>query len=240
MAVESILTLSDKFINGLHFTYIDDTTFSITAGQMKSLDNNQYVTYGSAITVDTAIVGANGIDTGVLEASKCYAIHAIYDELGYATPAILLSLSFTAPVLPTGYNKFRRISFANTDASVHFYQARSTGEGRNRMMFFDNSIEVLSSGAALTFTDISLAAVCPPIEGLKVDLYTEFTAGTPGDYYSFLPGSSTETAGIQITSANVYVPMIEGISSSVPAVKYLVQSGTDSLGVNISAVYDVV
>lgn len=61
-------------------------------------------------TIDDTVVGANGLDSGTLAANQKYAVHAITNDTGLLVGG-LLSLSATAPTLPAGYTKFRRIGW---------------------------------------------------------------------------------------------------------------------------------
>jgi len=63
-----------------------------------------------SLTLSTATTGANGLDTGVIANNTWYAVWVIYDP---TTPTVagLLSLSGTAPTLPTGYTFKARVGW---------------------------------------------------------------------------------------------------------------------------------
>lgn len=61
------------------------------------------VTY-QGITINSATVGVNGLDAGTLAAFKPYFIHNI---ISGGAPALLASLSKTAPTLPSGVTTFK-------------------------------------------------------------------------------------------------------------------------------------
>lgn len=74
-----------------------------------------------SVTLNTATSGAGGLDTGSLAASTLYALYVIYNP-STATANSLISLSATAPTLPSGYTLFMRVGWLNTDGSSNLYK----------------------------------------------------------------------------------------------------------------------
>ena len=63
---------------------------------------NTYLTLRNiSLTINNAVMGANGLDAGTLTASTWYAVHVIYNPTT-DTVAGLLSLSDTVPTMPSG------------------------------------------------------------------------------------------------------------------------------------------
>jgi hypothetical protein len=88
--------------------WVSNTQVKIPSG-FKCVDTTGLVTlnFGSDATVSISSAGiANGLDAGAVAANTQYYLHAIC-QAGGANPAGLLSLSRTAPTLPSGYTKFR-------------------------------------------------------------------------------------------------------------------------------------
>jgi hypothetical protein len=86
------------------------------AGQTMTLTN-------VAVSVNSALSGAGGLDAGALQAGASYHTHIIAGA-GEPTRAIL-SLSATAPTLPAGYTFWARgDGAAITDATGKFYRVR--------------------------------------------------------------------------------------------------------------------
>lgn len=221
---------------------IGNTTLSVAVGQFRDSLNQFDIPVGfflndsastpAAVTLNAAVNGANGLDTGALAASTVYAVHAILDPTGFNSPAVLLSLSATAPTMPFGYGPFRRIGWAVTDSSVHFLAITQTGTGNTREYFYDTKQIVLNAGTATSFTAIDLSAFVP-------------TLVTPVTFdYSYLPtaassvlqlratGSSATTVTNVMTSAAAraqgQVRIMTGIASSKAEVDYLSSSGSDA------------
>src|SRR4030095_5740620 len=69
--------------------------------------SNAYQTVRNVnLTVNTATVGANGLDTGVLAATTWYSLWVIWNG---TTTSGLISLSATAPTMPGGYTHKARV-----------------------------------------------------------------------------------------------------------------------------------
>lgn len=85
-------------------TVTADSVVVYTAGGLGRLLNTV------SLTLSTATTGANGLDTGVIANSTWYAVWVIYDP---TTPTVagLLSLSSTAPTLPSGYTYKARVGW---------------------------------------------------------------------------------------------------------------------------------
>lgn len=68
--------------------------------------------------ISTALTGVNGLDTGAIAVSTWYSLWVIWDG---TTTAGLLSLSATAPTLPSGYTHKARVGWIRTDGTANKY-----------------------------------------------------------------------------------------------------------------------
>jgi hypothetical protein len=81
--------------------------------------SNAYATLRSvSVTPSTAASGANGLDTGTIAISTWYSVWVIWNG---ATTAGLLSLSATAPTMPSGYTHKARVGWIRTDGTANKY-----------------------------------------------------------------------------------------------------------------------
>jgi hypothetical protein len=71
-----------------------------------------------ALAINTATVGANGLDTGALTVSTWYAVYIISNG---STVAGLISLSATAPTMPAGYTYKARVGWIRSEAGSNKY-----------------------------------------------------------------------------------------------------------------------
>ena len=139
--------------------------------------------------------GVNGLDTGAFVTNTWYYIHIIADSTSVNIPAMVFSQSATAPTLPAGYDKFRRIgttrsfTFGGVVQLIRFYQS-----GRfNQRTYYLNVInwaghQVLG-GSALIGAPGTLTWVpyCPP------------TSNEMGVTWSFTPNSNASYFAIAFT-----------------------------------------
>jgi hypothetical protein len=105
-------------------------TVTVTADEVALANSANF--YLTARAVSLSISGAssgvaNGLDTGTLAASTWYSVWVISNG---ATTAGLLSLSATAPTMPSGYTFKARIGWIRTDASGNKYPLGFTQKGR--------------------------------------------------------------------------------------------------------------
>lgn len=213
-----------EFLRGFLFTHVGDDSFTIGAGSCTDSTNSFVITLDATTTLNGAVVGANGIDTGSLGASKLYYVYVIGDSSGNNVPATLISLSAT-PLLPSGYSIYRRIGYYYTNGSSDFIKVNMRGNGDVKTYWYDAAISVLAAGAAETFTAVTLTNV-PPVS-TNVILQAQFTPATAADSAGLRPAGSSSTAGFTVVSGVVaakeqlsQVVMPCGVASSLAKVEY--------------------
>lgn len=204
-----------------------NTKLDIGFGQARDSQNIDDIVLEDGVTIDTAVTGANGLDSGSLAASTWYYVHLIGSSLNRAVPAVMLSTSVTAPSMPADYDIFRMIGVWLTDASVHFLKGYVAGNGNVRQHYWDDSIKVLNDGVSATLAPIDLSSAVPPIQNTPVYISGEFTPATANDYVSIVPGDSTATIGPRMYGS-VATKMngsqgkfLSRLASSVAKIKYI-------------------
>lgn len=113
-----INTLPKNHIAGLITSYVSTTSLSIAAGECRDAADTTDMTLASAATVSTGSTGAGALDTGTIANSTMYAVWLISDSSGANDTKGLLSTSFSAPTVPTGYDKKRLIGGVKTNGSA--------------------------------------------------------------------------------------------------------------------------
>lgn len=220
--------LGDGYVNGMQVAWASTTTLTIAAGSCLDSTKQSNLNFSSAVTVNAAVVGANGIESGALANSTWYYIHAIWNSLDPENyQAGLISVSATAPDLPAGYDSFRLLDYQQTDGSALFLKNYNMGNSNLRKKFWDSSIAVLTSGTATSLTAISLASAIPPVNLLPVMLNVDFTPATANDTVSFAPFGSTATVlphiagsvAAKINSGQVMV--MSKLDSTTPKILYI-------------------
>lgn len=150
-------------LEGLGVSFNTVATVDIAIGSARDKDNNGDIIVGSTLTANLGGAGANGLDTGSEAASTWYALYVIADSTGVNPIASLLSVSFTAPTLPAGYDRQRRVGAVKNSSGSDLHKFIVRGTGRTRQVQWDNypDFEILTSGSATTDTTVSASAGMP-------------------------------------------------------------------------------
>lgn len=142
---------------------------------------------------DITVSGTGGLDTGSEAASTWYAIWLIYNPTT-TDVAALLSTSFTAPTMPSGYTKKRRVGAVRNNGSSNFYGFVQLGE---QVLYvepvYDSSNHlVVSNGNATTFTTVTGSTrTIPPTSRRGVYLVATSYDTSTGTVYVRPTGSGT-------------------------------------------------
>jgi hypothetical protein len=252
-----LYTLGDLYLQGGRLTYVDNSTFTVAPGQFRSSNNiNDIIlpaaagTPTIAVTVNTAINGLNGLDTGTIAGPKIYYVYAVSSSLfsnnpansDYLAPGVMLSLSLVQPNLPAGYDMWRRIGAIRikvTPAPV-IEPFMQTGYGQNRTMRYTTFFEMTEvTGSMTTPTTIGDLSALVPARQVDVLFYMYFTPGAAGSYVSFSPYGVPEPAQTTgMTGLSTTLPQgmpitcpcgLSGTNPVVPVVNYITEDATVAL-----------
>lgn len=192
------------YISGLRVVQTGNTTLQIKLGTCIDSTGNTNITLLSAINLNAAVNGKNGLDTGTFQASSVYNVFVISSSLGAEDPATIMSLSAT-PLLPSGsqYDSYRLVGHAFSDGSTHFIPVLMLGDNNFRKYRFTSAISVLSGGSATTLTSIGNLSGIIPVTPNQMDvlLNVDFTPATANDKVSLFPGQSGATVGAHVTGS---------------------------------------
>lgn len=261
---DPIYSLPYLYISGLNISVASTTVLAIAPGQARDSQDNIDMPVGFPnlqgnivpapvpslqrlpIFINSAVNGANGLDTGTIAASTNYGIWLIGDSRGYKPVAGILSLySNVLPILPLGYDSYRLLGFANTDGSSHFLAAQIVQAVNARGFYLQPEISVLSGGNATSFTEIDLSAVIPDADVALPDttiviLDVSFTPAAIGDVVQFRPHGSSATANLPTIvgiAAGIpqqqFISVVVGTDTGDAAIDYLVTSSSDSVNVSV-------
>lgn len=163
----AVVTAARTGFTNLVATVTGNTTMTITADEV-TLKNasGQYVTKtGVNLTsLNTGNSGANGLDMGSIQANMSYFHFVIYNGI---TVAGLLSLSSTAPTLPSGYTYYARSGAVITDASGNLLRTTQAGN----KVFYNLGINptqypIVASGIQGSFGPSSWTPVAASVNGI--------------------------------------------------------------------------
>lgn len=107
-----------------------------------------------SLTVDIALSGVNGLDTGSEAANTWYYIWVIYDS---STAAGLLSTSSTNPAMPIGYAYKSLLGAIRNNGSSNFINIIQNGNS-----VVSAQSQVLSNGLAHPYAAVDLSSAIPP------------------------------------------------------------------------------
>lgn len=149
----------------------------------------------------TGTAGAGGLDTGSIAASTWYNEFIIFDP-ATDTQNSLLSLSATAPALPTGYTAFARVGAIRTDASSHLqFKDQDDEDAQSVVGTNPTTVLQMASGTAgnpatsgLTYVGVAVAPFVPPtasrIRGILASFVNSQTIVAPNNSYGSYQGVS--------------------------------------------------
>lgn len=135
----------------------EEILFETTTGASKKFTT-------ADLTISIATSGANGLDTGSEAASTWYHIWVIGKTDG--TKAGLLSLSSTAPTMPSGYTYKAYAGAIYNDASSNFIKIYQKEKWVAR-----DTRNVLTAGTATTPTAIDITTAVPPTAKKAIGLF---------------------------------------------------------------------
>lgn len=233
-----IVNAGEKYINGLQLARTNDEVISIAAGAARDSTNINDIVVSAALAVSNLVSGAGGIDTGTVAAGKHYAVFVIADSTGYKAPAGLLSEALE-PLLPIGYDMWRRIGFVLTDGTSDWLEFNQVGDGVDRWMFHDAPILTdVTAGASATYAPVDCANGLPPIaKRTEVRVHYSFIPTAPNDQLYLVPGGSTASIGYAVASGSVAAVAKTGMldcpvsTNSSTALSYLVTGTAVALSI---------
>lgn len=177
-----------------------DKEVTLTATRQYVVDNNGVAQQLSAVNVtgDITTLGANGLDVGAVATNTGYFIWLIYN-ISTNTPALLFSLSSTAPTMPAGYTYKVRLGWTRTNGSSDLYGIMQKGSVAKYVVSATQAPPTIASGSAgnpvfpgwVAFTIIGLIPSTAPIITLALHSGDDSRTGcAPNNSYN---GSSTNT-----------------------------------------------
>jgi hypothetical protein len=240
LATLAVALQTARNINGVSFNGAADiTVYSGIQGQFKNLkisalgatnpsailtadevtlentSNVYFIARSLNLTINSTTSGANGLDAGSVAASTWYSVWAIAKP--DTTVAGLLSLSTTAPTMPSGYTFKARLGWVRTDGTGNKYLLQTLQYGAQAQYVVTSGTNVaamptLASGAAgnsatPTWVSVGVSTFVPPTTASIV--VSGASTGSnliaaPNNSYGVL-GSTTNPAPIANNSASTVI-----------------------------------
>lgn len=236
---KQIVNEPSLYVNNLNPAWASNTTLTVAAGTCRDDGNDIDLELAASTTINGAVNGLNGLDTGSLANTTWYYIYVIGDSLKVNTTGCLVSTSATAPTMPAGYDVKRLIGYTITDGSAHFLKFYVEGNGKERIYVWDTKPSVVAAGSAVTYTAVDLSAGVPPLAQAIVGLKIALTPQAGGNLINVRPTGSaaTDVAGLSASTTGVVktgqLRAISALSSGVSKIDYVVSHASDSVDVKI-------
>ncbi len=217
------------------------TRLDISAGSIIDSSGVFQLESDSVITINAAVNGLNGLDTGSFLASKVYSVYLVADPVTLQPTGAILSLA-AIPLLPFGYSAYALIGYAVSDSSVHFLKGYWTLNNDNSRLFMFDAPQAspVSAGAAVTATAIALTALVPAVDNLPVWLAIDATPSAASRTVSFTGGNQTGvsakvTGQVSTVHVTANLLVLSQLVAGVPTVNYLWSAGGgDAVAVNVA------
>ena len=168
----------------------------------------------------------------------------VVQDANYIQANVLFSTSFTNPLLPYGFDMFRRIGTVLTDGSANFVAFDQFGSGSDRTMTYRASVASgVTAGSSATFASVDISASVPATATEGV-FKVHFTPTAADDELALRAGLSAVDEGQAVASGSVAavvtaamlycplsLPMTDGVDYKVTgsAVAINVQGYVDAL-----------
>lgn len=214
-----IVNAPNKYVNGLAVSQTGTGILGIAAGAARDSTNTNDIILPTALNFPISQHGVNGLDTGTITVNTCYAVYIIGDSNGNHPTAGLFSLNGfpnTPPLLPLGYDMFRRIGWFRTDSGTATLISRffPYGDGQYRSYYIETPITFLTGGNATvpTLINYTTSGAAPNIlGGSELLLDIQYTPASATNVAKFIFANSntpiirfgTGVAGLQTGSLRI-------------------------------------
>ena len=241
---------SPYYINGFGISNdatTPNTLLDIAAGSCLDSTGTYQLNNNVSITINAAVNGINGLDTGTFAASTVYAVYLVWDPVTFNPTGAMISTSLTTPLMPFGYSAFLLIGYATTDASVHFLKGYWTA-GNSSLRFFTYDAfqaTAVTAGASTSYANVNLIHLVPNVNNTPVSIFTNFSANSAADTLSMQAGNGTGDqviiTGSVVTGTAHTTTLSNLIAQTVvistvpsPTINYKVSSGSDAVAVDVA------
>lgn len=224
------------YIYGFEVTYSSATALNCGNGYCRDADDTFDINGSAMPFFNIAATGAGGRRATLVEAaSTYYHCFAIADSRGI-NPTTTFIDDTLIPTLPAGYDKYRRVHTVRNDNASNFRSTtvvKRAGEMREiHWRYSDGSAQILSAGAAATFTSIDCSDWMPPT-ATGIVLLAKVSAANQGSFARFrapqdssIPAPPMRVYGGDTSAGNGDGSQVFTLPSSTRAVEYLVSGAT--------------
>lgn len=230
------------YVNGLQIDYATATTINLISGAARDSTNTNDIILKQNTILNSAIIGPNGMASAPLVANAFYAVYIIGDSTDYNATAGLLSqytLPAKDPVLPHGYDMFRRVGWIKTDGSANILPFAQNGINEVRNYYYLTPINILTNGTSTTYALLSASSAVPPISNFlqpEIVINVNYTPSSAGNSVLFAISNTIGTGPIAQFGCGVAAPQfgtIRIIGNTVFDFSFYKVSAGDTVTLNV-------
>lgn len=229
-----------------------NTLLNVAAGACRNSTNENDIVISEAVVISTGSRGALGLDSGTIANNTLYAVYAIgssSNQIGNGQPyseypgVAMLSTNFTTPVLPQGYDMFRRIGAVRTDGAAAILKFYQVGSGDSRTMWYDVALATAVAGTNVDdFTAVALTGLTPAV-ATEVKVLASITPQVAGNgvHLRFTGSAAAVTGGQAILTGDVAAVVATAVlscpQSAAASIDY-VTDGTTTATLSVAGYVD--
>lgn len=241
-----VATIPAKTVQGGRLKWVSGTLITMDPITTRDSTNTNSLVTSEMLTINTAISGFGGLDTGTMQNNRLYYTYVIGDSAQANPTGVICALadntiapSDQAPLLPAGYDIYFRTGAFKTDGAAAALAFVQRGSPAAPQMYYTAPIQIVTSGSATTTTAVSLLNIVPP-RATQIDVRAEITPNSAGNALSIgtppLPVVSGPVASVAQKNA------VDNIPTSEPFpvyVNYLVSNALDVANIYVRSYQDL-
>jgi len=230
-------------VNGLEISIVSNSLATINAGRARNSTNESDIILNSTVTLNTANRGLNGIDTGVITVSILYSLYLIGDSSLNNEAGVILSFDDSSPLLPAGYDMFRKIGYLRSDNAAHLTLGYFSGSSNERVFTYDSpQLTLVTAGNATSYTAVALTAggssLVPLVQNTLVTINYDFNPGAASRNLRLTSGNGSGgevTITGQVASVHVTgnAQLVSRVNSDIPLIYYAVSNSGDAVAITV-------
>ena len=212
----------ESYVSEYMVKWTANDQITIGSGKLTDQSNSEYIISTNDLICDITVSGTNGLDTGSETSNTWFHLYICSDA------GITYSILSTNPVTPVGPSLYRRLGAFRNDANSDLLKFTCIGVGRRREIRLSESITLLSSGSASSFTDVDCSSALPPTS--TVGYFSFVSAGGSGVLtMSIRPNGSTSSWTSRIRANKDGTLIVHEFTDSSQIIEYEIDTGSASI-----------
>lgn len=237
----AITNLGNLYLQGCQLFYSSATAFFVAPGQARNSTNVNDIVVPGLLDISTTVLGPGGLDQGTIAANTLYAVYVL-GQSGSSSYNAVMSASFGQPLLDGQYNMYRRVGCVATNGSGNVIKFFQTGNSLDRYMWYDSSVQVVSTGGTSSYQAINLESLVPQLpNGCETLISAFFGVGISASVLYLRPTGSSSNYGYTqgtVDASNVNYFSLSCPVSNVASLDYSVSVLSASVNIFIAGYID--